>query len=93
MEEVVIPSIIDFENTDKFVELVESAKNVVSILNQPFWGSVINYLLLKFDQFSLVHILEVLHILDQLGFEELKISPNQLPDQLLIKQTKIMAKF
>ena len=93
MDEVVIPSIVDFENIDKFVELVETGKNVISVMNQPFWGSVINYILLKFDQFSLVQMLEVLNVLDQLGFNELKISPNQLPDHLLIKQTKIIAKF
>ena len=45
------------------------------------------------DEFELKDLAQIFHILDQLGFDDLMVTPKLLPDHLLMKQNKIIKKF
>jgi len=73
---VVATEIIEIENPEWVIELMEMAGSkggLISVMNKAFWGSVINYTLLNFSSLSLPRLLEMLTILDKLGFEDLRI--------------------
>ena len=76
IDEVVSPEIAEFEKPEWVLEIVEAAGPrgaLVSVMNQRFWGSVINYTLLHFSSLSLPQLLELLTTLDKLGFQDLTI--------------------
>ena len=60
--------------------MVESAKTCVSVLNQEFWARVVNYFMIKFADFSLIQLIDVLTVLNDLGFQGIEINPEFLPE-------------
>jgi len=94
INEVVAPSLVEFENEDHFVEAVELAACTVSVMNEKFWSCVINSLLMNFQSMQLSNLAIVLNQMQNLGFQgPLAINPEFLPDRLLVKTNRLVKKF
>ena len=86
-------NLINLGNVSNLVEIVEVGRGIFSVEDQAFWGSVVNCIVLRVDEFDLKDLTQIVHILDQLGFNDLTVTPNLLPDHLLVKQNKLIKKF
>lgn len=81
--------ITEFENASNLIEFLELAASTVPIHHQVFWKSIINATLLKFQELSFTDLVDLLSILQDLGFDGLELYPEVLPDALQVKQSKL----
>jgi len=98
--------LIDFENIDHLLEIIEhaagrqasnqvrTAPGIVHVMNENFWASVINTLLLRFNDFSFSQLIDMVVILHKMGFDDgLELQDSVLSDALLMKKSKLKARF
>lgn len=81
--------IIEIESPSNLVEIAEAARSCISIAEFPnFWKQIINSFLLKFQEFQFEDLLDMIYTLDKLGFQDLRLHPEVLPESLAKKTKK-----